>query len=97
MSSAPTDTFRVSASDAIDQLQRAAAPALKEGKRQAGVLLDQGGDVLDMASAGASKTAAELGKSVIGYTKTNPLAALVLAVGAGALLVSAAKLIRSRH
>jgi hypothetical protein len=42
-------------------------------------------------SAPASDTAADLGKSLISYTKRNPLAALLLAVGAGALLISAAK------
>jgi hypothetical protein len=31
--------LRDSASDALDQLQRAAAPAIKQGKRQAGALL----------------------------------------------------------
>jgi hypothetical protein len=97
MSSAPTDTLHDSAYKAIGQVQRAATPTLKEGKRQAGVLLDQGGDVIDMASARASETAAKLSKSVIAYTKKNPLAALAIAVGAGALLVSAAKLIRLRR
>jgi hypothetical protein len=41
MTSANADAVRDSASDTLDQLQRAAAPALKEGKRQAGALLDQ--------------------------------------------------------
>jgi len=95
MTSANVDTLRDSASDALDQLQRAAAPTLKLGKRQAEVLFDQSSEMIDMVSTQASETAAELGKSIIAYTKKKPLIALLLAVGAGALLVSAAKSMRS--
>jgi hypothetical protein len=91
MTSAHTDTLAKSASDSIDQFQRAAGPAIEQGKRQAGVLLDRGGDLLDTVSARAGETAAGLSKSLIAYTKKNPLLALLLAVGAGALLVSAAR------
>jgi len=91
MTSANADTVRDSASDALDQVQRAAAPGIKEGRRQAGILLDQSGDLMETVS----ETASNLGKGVIAYTKKNPLIALVLAVGAGALLVSAAKSMRS--
>ena len=96
MTSANADTVRDSASDTLDQLQRAAAPAVKEGKRQAGALLDQGGELIESVATRAGETAADLGKSLIAYTKKNPLTALLLAVGAGALLVSAAKTMRSR-
>jgi hypothetical protein len=82
MTSANADTVRDSASDALDQLQRAGAPPIREGQRQAGVLLDR---------------SADLGKSLIAYTKKNPITALAVAVGAGALLVSAAKSLRSRR
>jgi hypothetical protein len=95
MTSVNADTLRNSASDALDQLQRAAAPALKEGKRQAGSLLDQGGELIDAVSTGASETVAGLGKGLIAYTRRNPLTALLLAVGAGVLLGSAAKAMQS--
>jgi ElaB/YqjD/DUF883 family membrane-anchored ribosome-binding protein len=97
MTSANADTVRDSASDTLDQLQRAAAPALNEGKRQAGALLDQSGELIERIGTRASETAAELGKSLIAYTKNNPHTALLLAVGAGALLVSAARSMRSRR
>ena len=97
MTSVNADTLRDSASDALDRVQRAAAPALKEGRRQAGVLLDQSGELIDTAASRASETAAALRKSAIGYTKKNPLTALLLAVGAGALLISAAKSMQSRR
>jgi hypothetical protein len=97
MTSANADTLRDSASDALDQLQRAAAPAIKEGKRQARVLLDQSGELIDTVGTRAGETATDLGKSLIAYTKKNPLIALLLAVGAGALLVSAAKSMPSRR
>jgi len=97
MTSVNADTLRDSASDALDQLQRAAAPVLKEGKRQAGALLDQGGELIDTVSTRASETAADLGKGLIAYTRKNPLTALLLAVGAGALVVSAAKTLQSRR
>jgi hypothetical protein len=93
MTSANADTVHDSASAALDQIQRAAAPAIKEGRRQAGVLLDQSGDLMDTVS----ETAAGLSKSVIAYTKKNPLIALVLALGAGALLVSATRSRQSRR
>jgi ElaB/YqjD/DUF883 family membrane-anchored ribosome-binding protein len=91
MTSVNADTLLDSASDALDQFQRAAAPAVKEGKRQAGVLLDQSGELMDIVSTRASESAAVAAKSLIAYTKKNPLLALLLAVGVGALLVSAAK------
>jgi hypothetical protein len=97
MTSANVDTLRDSASNALDQLQRAANPAIKEGKRRAGVLLDQGSALVDTVSTRAGETATDLGKSLIAYTKKNPLTALLLAVGAGALLLSAAKSRQSRH
>ena len=97
MTSPKTDTLRDSASGALDQLQSAAAPAIKEGKRQAGVLLDQGSDLMESVSARAGETVADLGNQVVAYTKKNPLTALVLAVGAGALLVSAIKSMQSRR
>jgi len=97
MTSANADTLRDSASDALDQVQRAATPAIREGSRQAGVLLDQSGELLEKVSTRAGETAASLGKSVIAYTKKNPVTALVLAVGAGALLISAVTAMRSRR
>jgi hypothetical protein len=96
MTSVNAESLRDSASDALDQLQRAAAPAIRQGKRQAGALLDQGGELIDTVSTRASKTTANLGKGLIAYTRKNPLTALLLAVGAGALLVSAAKALQSR-
>jgi hypothetical protein len=86
-----------SASDALNQVQRAAAPAIKEGKRQASVLLDQSGELIDHLRSRASETAADLGKTLLAYTKKRPLIALLLAVGAGVLLVSAAKSMQSRR
>jgi hypothetical protein len=97
MTSADANTLRNSASDALDQVQRAAAPTLKQGKRQAGVLLDQGGELVDTVSTRASEIAVDLGKSMIAFTKKNPFTALLLAVGAGALLISATKSMQSRH
>jgi hypothetical protein len=97
MTSVNADTLRDSASDALDQLPRAAAPATKEGKGHAGVLLEHGGEPIDTVGTRASETAADLGKSLIGYTKKSPLTALLLAVGAGALLVGAAKAMQSRR
>jgi hypothetical protein len=97
MTSANAHTLSDLGSDALDEVRRAASPAIKEGKRQAGVLLDQSGELIDTVSAVASQTAADLGKSLVSYTKRNPLTALLLAVGAGVLLVSAAKSMQSRR
>ena len=97
MNSAHVNTLRDSASDALDQVQRAAGPAIKEGKRQAGALLDQSGELIDTVSTRASEIAVDLGKGMIAFTKKNPFTALLLAVGAGALMVSAAKSMRPRR
>jgi ElaB/YqjD/DUF883 family membrane-anchored ribosome-binding protein len=97
MPAANVDPIRDSASSALDQLQRAAAPTFKEGKRQAGELLDQSGELMETVGTRASETAADFGRSLIAYTSKNPITALALAVGAGALLVSAAKFLRSRQ
>jgi hypothetical protein len=97
MTSVNTDTLRDTASDALDKVQYKAAPLIKEGKRQASVLIDQSGELLDTVSSRASDVAADLGNSVVAYTKKNPLTALLLAVGAGALLLSAAKSMSSRR
>jgi hypothetical protein len=97
MTSANSDSIRDSASDALDQFQRAAAPAIKEGQRQARVLVDQSGELIDTVSDHARETVADLGKSLIAYTKKNPVSALLLAVGVGALLVGATKTWQSRR
>lgn len=97
MNSANVDSLRSSASDARDQVQSAAAPAIKEGKRQAGILLDQSGQLIDEVSTRAVETAADLGKSVISYTKKNPVTALLLAVGAGALLIGVTRSMQARR
>jgi ElaB/YqjD/DUF883 family membrane-anchored ribosome-binding protein len=96
MSSANADTLRKSTSDAVDQLQRAARPVLKEGKRQATSLLAQSGELLDSVGTQANKTGVALIKSLTAYTKKNPLTALAMAVGVGALFVGA-KSMRSRR
>jgi hypothetical protein len=96
MNSANVENLSNSAASTVDQLQRAAGPAIKEGKRQAGILRDQAGELIDSVTSQASDSASDIGKSVIAYTKKNPLVALLLAVGAGALLVSAAKSMRAR-
>jgi hypothetical protein len=97
MNSANVNTLRDSASDALDQVQRAAGPAIKEGKRQAGALLDQSGELIDTVSTRASEIAVDLGKGMIAFTKKNPVTALLLAVGAGALMISAAKSMQPRR
>jgi hypothetical protein len=97
MNSTNVDAPSDSASDALDQLQHAAAPAIKRGKRRAGVLLDQSRELIDATSQGAGEAITNLGSSLIAYTKKNPLVALLLAAGAGALLVTAAKSAQSRR
>ena len=97
MNSTNADTLRHSASDALDSVQSAAAPAIKEGKRQAGVLIHQSGDLINSVTKQAGETAADIANAVVEYTKKNPFVALLLAVGAGALLLAAAKTVQSRR
>jgi hypothetical protein len=95
MTTVNVDSLRDTASDTLDELHRAAVPAIKEGKRQAAVLLDQSGKLIDTVGGRARETAADLGDALIAYSKKNPLTALLLAIGAGALLISATKTMRS--
>ena len=97
MNSVNADTLLDSASDALDELQRTAGSAIKEGKHQAGVLLDESGELINRVSTRTSETAADLVNSLIAYTKKNPITALLLAVGAAALLLSATKSMQSRR
>jgi hypothetical protein len=85
--------LRNSATDAVDQVQRAASTAIKEGKRQAGRLFDQGGELIDEMSTQARKAR----KSVVAYTRAKPLIALLIAAAAGAIVMSAAKSVQSRQ
>jgi ElaB/YqjD/DUF883 family membrane-anchored ribosome-binding protein len=96
MTSASVDALRDTATDAIHQVKRAAAPAIKQGKHQAGALIDQSGDFLDTANNEAADAAAQIGKRLVSYTKENPWTALLLAAGVGALLISAVRSIQSR-
>jgi hypothetical protein len=80
----------------MDQVRRSTAPLVKRAKRQAGVLLEQSGEILSDVSDRAIETATDLSKSLVSCTKKNPITALLLVLGAGALLVSAAKSIRSQ-
>jgi hypothetical protein len=81
-------------SDRMNQVRRSTAPVVKRAKRQSGVLLEQGGEILSNVSDRAIETATDISKSLVSYTKKNPVTALLLVLGAGALLVSAAKSIR---
>ena len=92
-----TEALADMAADAFDQVSRAAAPAIKKGKRQAGRLLDQCGELFDSVTSRAGETAADLGRGILVYTKKNPLSALLLAVGAGALLIGAVTSFHSRN
>ena len=83
--------------DGMHQVRRSTAPVVKRAKRQAGVLLEQSGEILSDVSDRAMETATDISKSLVSYTKKNPITALLLALGAGALLVSAAKAIRSHR
>jgi hypothetical protein len=83
--------------DRMDQVRRSTAPVVKRAKRQAGVLLEQSGEILSDVSDRAIETATDISKSLVSYTKKNPITALLLVLGAGALLVSAAKSIRSQR
>jgi ElaB/YqjD/DUF883 family membrane-anchored ribosome-binding protein len=84
-------------SDRMDQVRRSTAPVVKRAKRQAGLLLEQSGEILSDVSDRAIETANDISKSLVSYTKKNPITALLLALGVGALLVSAAKSIRSQR
>src|ERR1700683_3359926 len=97
MTSATGDALHDSATDALDQLQRAADPVVRAGKRQAGVLLDESGELLDAISTRVSESAADVAERLIAYTKKTPFTALLLAVGAGALLISAGKSMQARR
>src|SRR6202162_1831275 len=76
-------------SDRMDQVRRGTAPVVKRAKRRPGVLLGQSGEILSDLSDRAIETATDLSKSLVSYTKKNPITALLLELGAGALLVSA--------
>jgi hypothetical protein len=97
MTAGNVKVLRDSASDALDQIQRAAAPMIKEGRRQAQTLTDQGSDLIDTASSQASEVAATVAEGLITYAKKNPLTALLLAVGAGALLISVSRVVQARR
>jgi hypothetical protein len=84
-------------SDRMDQVRRSTAPVVNRTKRQAGVLLGQSGEILNDVSDRAIETATALSKSLVSYTKKNPITALLLVIGAGALLVNAAKAIHSQR
>lgn len=81
-----------SASDVLDEMGK----SLKRGKRQAGVLIDQGGELIDTISSRATDMASDLSRSVVHYTKKNPRTALLLALGAGVLLLSAVRAVQPR-
>jgi hypothetical protein len=84
-------------SDRLDQVRRSTAPVVKRAKRRSGMLLEQGGEILSDVSDRAIETATDISKSFVSYTKKNPITALLLVLGTGAFLVSAAKSIRSQR
>jgi hypothetical protein len=84
-------------SDRMDQVRRSSAPVVKRAKRPAEVLLGQSGEILSDLSNRAIETATDLSKNLVSYTKKNPTTALLLVLGVAALLVSAAKSVRSHR
>jgi hypothetical protein len=97
MISATKGTLRDTATAALDEAGRTAAPAIKEAKRQARTLMDQSGALIDTVATRARETATDIGEGLLAYTKKHPLTALLLALGAGAVLISAANSVRSRR
>jgi hypothetical protein len=84
--------LKSSSSDVFDQVGK----SLKKGRRQANVLIDQGGEFIDTVSTRATDIASDLSRSVVRYTKKNPRTALLLALGAGVLLLSAVRAVQPR-
>ena len=97
MISASKDTLRDTAAAALDEAGRAAVPAIKEAKRRARTAMDQSEALIDTVATRARDTATDIGEGLLAYTKKHPLTALLLALGAGALLISAANSVRSRR
>jgi hypothetical protein len=95
VTSANLETIRDTAVDAMGEVRRAAAPAVKKTKRKAGALIAESGALLDAAASRTRDTASDIGEGLIAYTKKHPITALLLALGAGALLVGAANAVRS--
>jgi hypothetical protein len=84
--------LKSSTSDVFDQVGK----SLKRGKRQANVLIDQGGELIDTVSTRATDMASDLSRSLVRYTKKNPRTALLLALGAGVLLLGVVRAVQPR-
>lgn len=97
MTSRNAETLRASAAGALDEVARAAAPAVKTAKQQTGVLVDQSGALIDTVTTRTAETVNELEERAIAYAKRNPLGAMLLGLAAGALLVAAARSARSQY
>jgi DNA-binding MurR/RpiR family transcriptional regulator len=97
MISATKDTLRDTATAVQDEAGHTAAQAIKDAKRQARTLMDQSGALIDTVATRARDTATDIGDGLLAYTKKHPLTALLLALGAGALLIGAANSVRSRR
>jgi hypothetical protein len=91
------DTTIDGISDRVDQVRRSSAPVVKRAKRRTRALLDQSGEILSDVSDRAIETATDISKGLVSYTKKNPITALLLALGAGALLVSVVGAAKSIH
>jgi len=87
-------TLAAKAAEKSEEL-RGAIPAIGRATNQAGKFAMQGIDAVSDAFGHARDTVSATSDSVIAYTKKNPVKALALAAGAGALLYGFIKALKS--
>ena len=75
------------ASDNVDQLKDDAAPILDKVTDQAQKLVQQGREAFNDASQKARERFTQASDAAVGYTKDEPIKAMLIAAAAGAILM----------
>jgi ElaB/YqjD/DUF883 family membrane-anchored ribosome-binding protein len=94
---AHNDSLIHAAANTVADAAGSIAPTVKSATQQIGVLADQSGDFLESAKDRLREQGGDILRQVVAYTRQHPLAALAIAIGAGALLASAAHASASRR
>ena len=82
-----TENFGDKGSDKVDEAKGGVAPWLDRAENESGKLLQQGREMVNDASQKVRESAAQASDKAVGYTKDEPVKALLIAAGVGALLM----------
>lgn len=90
----PVDTLAKQGQHLADAAANEAAPRLRQATARVQSMAEHGFDAVSDMAGRTRDAVASASQSIIGYTRENPVKALMIAAVSGALMLTAAKAVR---